>query len=127
MSSTGGRRPSASLVAIVAVLAAFMLIPVGYVVATVLEIGWEALAPLIFRPRVGELLLNTVLLLVLGVPATIVLGVGGAWLVERTDLPGSPVLRRTARRPARDPGVRSRATAGRARSRRSTASAAGCS
>ena len=87
MSSTGGRRPSPSLVAIVAVLAAFMLIPVGYVVATVVEIGWEALEPLIFRPRVGELLLNTVLLLVLGVPATIVLGVGGAWLVERTDLP----------------------------------------
>ena len=70
------------------VLAVGMLIPVGYVVATVLEIGWDALAPLIFRPRVGELLTNTVLLLVLGVPATIVLGVGGAWLVERTDLPG---------------------------------------
>lgn len=65
-----------------------MLVPVGYVVATVFEIGWDALQPLIFRPRVGELLLNTVLLLVLAVPATIVLGVGGAWLVERTDLPG---------------------------------------
>jgi iron(III) transport system permease protein len=72
----------------VAVFAVFMLVPVGYVVATVFEIGWDALQPLIFRPRVGELLLNTVLLLVLGVPATIVLGVGGAWLVERTDLPG---------------------------------------
>ncbi len=71
-----------------AVFAVFMLVPVGYVVATVFEIGWDALQPLIFRPRVGELLLNTVLLLVLGVPATIVLGVGGAWLVERTDLPG---------------------------------------
>ena len=71
-----------------AVFAAFMLVPVGYVVATVFEIGWDALQPLIFRPRVGELLLNTVLLLVLAVPATIVLGVGGAWLVERTDLPG---------------------------------------
>ncbi len=74
--------------AIVAVFAAFMLVPVGYVVVTAFEIGWDALQPLIFRPRVGELLLNTVLLLVLGVPATIVLGVGGAWLVERTDLPG---------------------------------------
>lgn len=70
------------------VLAVGMLIPVGYVVATVLEIGWASLVPLIFRPRVGELLANTVLLLVLGVPTTIVLGVGGAWLVERTDLPG---------------------------------------
>ncbi|WP_235825181.1 ABC transporter permease [Agromyces badenianii] len=83
-----GRTPSATLLALVAVLAVAMLVPVGYVVATAIEIGWAELAPLIFRPRVGELLVNTVLLLVLGVPATIVLGVGGAWLVERTDLPG---------------------------------------
>lgn len=64
-----------------------MLIPVGYVVATAVGLGWDELAPLVLRPRVGELLANTVLLLALGVPATIVLGVGGAWLVERTDLP----------------------------------------
>ncbi|MFD4422355.1 ABC transporter permease [Agromyces sp. NPDC058484] len=71
-----------------AVLAVAMLIPVGYVVATVLDLGWAELQPLVFRPKVGELLMNTVLLLALGVPATVVLGVGGAWLVERTDLPG---------------------------------------
>ena len=81
---------------IVAVFAAFMLVPVGYVVVTAFEIGWDALQPLIFRPRVGELLLNTVLLLVLGVPATIVLGVGGAWLVERTDLPMSKLWNDTS-------------------------------
>jgi len=33
---------------------------------------------LIFRPRVGELLLNTVLLTVVTVPLCLVLGVGGA-------------------------------------------------
>lgn len=64
-----------------------MLIPVGYVIATAITFGWSELAPLIFRPRVGELLSNTVLLLVLAVPMTTALGVGGAWLVERTDLP----------------------------------------
>lgn len=64
-----------------------MLIPVGYVVATAVGLGWTELSPLVFRPRVGELLANTLLLLVVGVPATIALGVGGAWLVERTDLP----------------------------------------
>lgn len=69
------------------VFAAAMLIPVGYVVATAIGLGWNELASLVFRPRVGELLANTVLLLVLGVPATIVIGVGGAWLVERTNLP----------------------------------------
>lgn len=91
-SGDGGRRPPATLVALVVVLAAVMLVPVGYVVATVVEIGWTELAELVFRPRVGELLLNTVLLLVVGVPSTIVLGVGGAWLVERTDLPGRRVF-----------------------------------
>jgi iron(III) transport system permease protein len=37
---------------------------------------------------VGELLFNTVALVVVTVPLCVVLGVGAAWLVERTDLPG---------------------------------------
>lgn len=65
-----------------------MLIPVGYVVVAAGTMGAADLAALLFRPRVGELLVNTVLLLLLTVPLTVVLGVGGAWLVERTDLPG---------------------------------------
>ena len=68
-------------------LGAAALIPVGYVVQVAFEMGWQQLAELVFRPRVGELLVNTVLLVVLGVPLTVVLGVGGAWLVERTALP----------------------------------------
>ena len=72
---------------LVAVLGAAALIPVGYVVQVAFEMGWQQLAELVFRPRVGELLVNTVLLVVLGVPLTVVLGVGGAWLVERTALP----------------------------------------
>ena len=43
---------------------------------------------LVLRPRVGELLLNTVLLVVVSVPLCLALGVGGAWLVERTTLWG---------------------------------------
>ena len=54
------------------------------------------------RPRVGELLWNTTRLLVGGVLLSIVLGVGCAWLVVRTDLPCAHlwhgVLCRTARR-----------------------------
>lgn len=49
--------------------------------------GWQDLSELVFRDRVGELLVNTVMLVVLGVPCTVVLGVGAAWLVERTALP----------------------------------------
>lgn len=81
-------RPPAALVVLAAALAVVMLVPLGYVVSVVVDVGWGTLEPLIFRPRVGELLVNTVLLVLLGVPATVVLGVGGAWLVERTTLPG---------------------------------------
>ena len=42
----------------------------------------------LFRPRIGELMWNTSRLLVGGVALSVVLGVGGAWLVERTDVPG---------------------------------------
>lgn len=80
-------RPSPVLVTLVIVLGALMLVPIGYVVAAGIGAGGPALVSLIVRPRVGELLGNTALLVLLGVPATIVLGVGGAWLVERTALP----------------------------------------
>jgi iron(III) transport system permease protein len=86
-----GSRPSAALVALTGALAVLMLVPIGYVVSVVVEVGWSTLWPLIVRPRVGELLVNTVLLLVIAVPATVLLGVGGAWLVERTSLPGRRV------------------------------------
>lgn len=75
-----------------AVLGAAALIPLGYVVQVAFEMGWSQLAPLVFRPRVGTLLSNTVLLVVLGVPLTVMLGVGGAWLVERTALPARRVF-----------------------------------
>ncbi|MGG5174534.1 ABC transporter permease [Pseudarthrobacter sp. J1763] len=62
--------------------------PLGYVVFMTASIGWSSAAALIFRPRVGELLLNTVLLIVFTVPLCVILGVAGAWLVERTSLRG---------------------------------------
>ncbi|WP_418060472.1 ABC transporter permease [Pimelobacter simplex] len=42
----------------------------------------------LWRPRIGELLWNTVRLLVLGVLVSTAVGVAGAWVVERTDVPG---------------------------------------
>jgi iron(III) transport system permease protein len=68
-----------------------MLVPVGFVVFVGFDIGWSTLAPLVFRPKVAELLSNTILLVVIGVPLCAALGVGGAWLVERTTLPGRHV------------------------------------
>ena len=91
-----GKRPrppfGVSTVAILAVLIAlFALLPLGYVVFMTAATGWDTALELIFRPRVGELLLNTVLLMLVTVPLCLVLGVGGAWLVERTTLRGKKV------------------------------------
>jgi iron(III) transport system permease protein len=88
-----GKRPSppfgVSAVGILAVLIAlFSLLPLGYVIFMTAVTGWDTAVALIFRPRVGELLLNTVLLILITVPFCLVLGVGGAWLVERTGLRG---------------------------------------
>ena len=69
-------------------VAAVTLVPLGYVVSTAAELGFSEAVHFLLRPRIGELLWNTTRLLVAGVGAAVVLGVGGAWLVERTDLPG---------------------------------------
>lgn len=70
----------------VAILA---LIPVGFVVVVLFQNGWETASALIFRPRVGNLLVNTLVLEILAMPLAIALGVALAWLTERTTLPGA--------------------------------------
>ncbi|VVO22736.1 ABC transporter permease [Pseudomonas fluorescens] len=64
------------------------LLPIAFVIGVSFETGWATLVPLIFRPRVGELLINTLLLVVITIPLCVMLGVALAWLTERTDLPG---------------------------------------
>ena len=76
------------MTATVAILVAATFIPLGYVAWSAVSIGWTRAYELIVRPRVGELLFNTVALVVFTVPLCVVIGVGVAWLVERTDLPG---------------------------------------
>ncbi|KAA1428391.1 ABC transporter permease [Nocardioides antri] len=69
-------------------VAALTLVPLGYVLWTTAELGADEARDFLWRPRIGELLWNTVRLLVAGVAASAVLGVVGAWVVERTDVPG---------------------------------------
>jgi iron(III) transport system permease protein len=64
------------------------LMPIAFVIGVSIQTGWATLVPLVFRPRVGELLLNTVLLVVITLPLCVVLGLALAWLTERTNLPG---------------------------------------
>ena len=65
------------------------LLPLGFIVWVGLQTGWETAYALIVRPRVGELLLNTLLLVVCTVPLCIALAVALAWLTERSDLPAA--------------------------------------
>lgn len=81
-------RPGPLISATVAILVAATCIPLGYVVWATISVGWTRAYELIVRPRVGELLVNTVALVFITVPLCLVIGVGVAWLVERTDLPG---------------------------------------
>ena len=72
-----------------AVLVALLaLVPLGFVVGYAVSIGWDEAYRLTVRPRVAELLGNTARLVLAGVLLSAVIGVGGAWLVERTQLPG---------------------------------------
>ncbi len=78
---------------VVAVLVAATAIPLGYVAWAFVTTGPAQARELLIRPRVGELLVNTVGLVALTVPLCVVLGVAVAWLVERSDLPGRAVWR----------------------------------
>lgn len=94
--TTAGRsirsRPPFGVSAVAVLITLGALVPLGFVLWMTAATGWDAAVELIVRPRVGELLLNTVALVLLSVPACIVLGVAAAWLVERTDLPGARAL-----------------------------------
>ncbi|CAI8856497.1 ABC transporter permease [Pseudomonas sp. IT-P260] len=64
------------------------LLPIAFVIGVAWYTGWATLEALVFRPRVGELLINTVLLVLITLPLCIVLGTTLAWLTERSNLPG---------------------------------------
>lgn len=77
----------------VAALLAATFIPLGYVAWSVASVGPARAVELIVRARVAELLVNTVALVLITVPLCLALGIGAAWLTERTDLIGRSVLR----------------------------------
>src|SRR5689334_14953577 len=79
--------------ATVAILVAATCIPLGYVVWGTVSVGWTRAYELVVRPRVGELLINTVALVFITVPLCVLIGVTLAWLTERTDLPGRGLWR----------------------------------
>ena len=82
------RRPALPMVALAVLFSLLALLPLGFIIAIGIETGWETIKALVFRPRVAELLSNTLWLTALAVPLCIVTGVAIAWLTERTQLAG---------------------------------------
>src|ERR1700710_512000 len=80
-------RPPALLVLAAAAVALLALLPLGFEAWQAVDTGWSEASRLVLRDRTGELLWNTVRLTGGCVVLCVLLGVGGAWLVERSDLP----------------------------------------
>jgi len=79
-------RAMAVLAGLVALIA---LLPLGFIGWVAIATGWQDAVALIWRPRVGELLVNTLLLELCTLPPAILIAVALAWLIERSDLPGA--------------------------------------
>jgi iron(III) transport system permease protein len=92
-SGTASGRSSLPLRAAALLVALLCALPLVVVVVKAFESGAGDAFALVWRPRVGELLGNTVSLVVLTGVAATVLGVAAAWLVERTSLPGASFWR----------------------------------
>ncbi|MFV0461434.1 MAG: ABC transporter permease [Actinomycetales bacterium] len=81
-----------ALVAAIAV-AVLTLLPLLVIVGQAVSVPFGTAMDFLVRPRIAGLLGNTVLLILTCVPASVTLGVGAAWLVERTALPGAGIWR----------------------------------
>lgn len=87
------RRPALPPLSLIAgaLIALLTLIPFFFIIMATVEVGGDVAYRLLFRPRMAELFANTLTLMVASVPLCAVIGVGAAWLVERTTLPGRRV------------------------------------
>lgn len=81
-------RGSSWVVSSAVLVSMLSLLPITFVIGVAWYTGWATIEALIFRPRVGELLINTVLLVLITLPLCILLGTTLAWLTERSNLPG---------------------------------------
>lgn len=88
--ATGRPRPVLPWIAAVSVAVA--LIPLVYLVIRTAEAGWDRVAEELLTARVAELATRSLGLAAVVTAACLVLGVGTAFLVVRTDLPGRRVF-----------------------------------
>jgi iron(III) transport system permease protein len=90
MRLAGGRAP-AGLLAVAAVGPLLVLLPLAWTALQAVQVAPGDAAELLLRPLVGELLVNTVGLVLAATLAATLLGTACAWLIERTALPGRRV------------------------------------
>lgn len=82
------RRPPVSLSIAALVAAIAVIVPMAYVIVRATERGWQPFEATLWRRRTLELVLRSLGLAGAVTAATLVIGVGAAWLVARSDLPG---------------------------------------
>jgi iron(III) transport system permease protein len=82
------RRAPRALIAAALVGPLLVLLPVALTFWRALSFGLADAVDLLWRPLVGELLVNTLEITVAGTLTCAVVGTALAWFVERTDLPG---------------------------------------
>ncbi|MGV0717670.1 iron ABC transporter permease [Mycolicibacterium sp. XJ662] len=85
-------RPPAGLLLPAALVAACTLVPLVYLVERALERGWPFVVEELLQPRTAALIGRSLLLVAVVTVACVVLGVGLAVLVTRTDLRGRRAL-----------------------------------
>lgn len=80
--------PSRVLGAVALAVTLLAVLPLGFVLWVTDRVGPTLAGQLILRPKVAELLVNSMLLVLIAVPLCAILAGALAWLIERTDLPG---------------------------------------
>lgn len=85
---TGTHRPPAVLLVPALVAAAVALLPLAYLIVRTAEACWPAIVDILWRERTLTLVVRSLGLAAAVTGASAVVGVGLAWLVTRTDLPG---------------------------------------
>ena len=86
-----GHRPPIALFAASAAGPLLVILPLAFTVFQATRASSTEVAELLFRPLVGELLINTIGLLLATTATAAVIGTAAAWSVERTRLPGRQI------------------------------------
>ncbi len=82
------KRAPRGLLAAAALSALLVLLPLAFTFYRATTFGFDDTIELVFRPLVGELFVNTLMITVSATLACTVIGTAAAWFVERTHVPG---------------------------------------